>query len=85
MHNGRMSLYRLTRKPHNGPLYAVNNGFVIAAPTTEQARRLANHYAADEGNIWEDLDLTRCDRIGESVLEEGYWPPQIILTDYNAG
>lgn len=75
-----MNLYKLERKDNPG--YDEYDGFVIAANDHDEARKLANGQSADEGQIWDKLELVRCSRIGETTYFDR---PHIILSSFCAG
>jgi len=64
------------------PGYEQYDAFVIVASSEEEARRLANGRAADEGKIWDDLSIVSCVRLG-CASETA--PQGIVLGSYNAG
>ena len=61
--------------------YDVNQGFVVRAKSSYDARKIANGRAADEGTIWDNPNLTSCRRIGE-VTPGASTKPGIVLTDF---
>jgi len=72
-------LWVLKRMSAN-PEYDVNNGFVIRAPSEDDARIMASGKRADEGaETWTDPAKSTCERL---------WPDgddEIVMTDFNAG
>jgi hypothetical protein len=79
-----MKLWLLTRDttPDRAPIYDCYDGYVIAAPTEEEARSIASTRPADEGaECWLAPTMVSCTHIGESLDEE----PGIFLADFHAG
>lgn len=80
----RMRLYVLRQlKEHEGSQYDKVEGFVIAASTTTQARKLAAKECADEGgDYWLDHNKSRIRCIANSSK---YSTSRIVLRDCNNG
>lgn len=74
-----MKLWLLKRESKFGPMYDVNNGFVIRAESEAQARNIASDHHGDEGIGFWLTDKATC----EELLPEG--DVGIILQDFNAG
>ena len=75
-----MKLYLLGRTDVIG--YDEFMGFVVAAPTSPEARKLANESSGDEGEIWSDCTLVKATCLGPASagIKRG-----IILGSYHAG
>ena len=77
-----MKLWLLTRLDYDrSPIYDCYDGYVLAAPTEEAARTMANYRPGGEGACWLDPSRAECKHIGESIDEE----PGIYLADFHAG
>jgi hypothetical protein len=61
-------------------IYDCNDGFVIRAESSTDARLIASQQFGDEGpNVWLSNDTSRC----EELLQSG--EPGVILIDFHAG
>lgn len=78
-----MKLYLIENISENRHYYDAYRGFVIAANSETEARKIANECPGDEGSIWEDCEKVSCKEIGEYTGE--LTEPMIVLYDFNAG
>lgn len=78
-----MKLWLLTREDYpRSPTYDCYDGFVLAAPTEDAARKHASERPGDEGEAcWLAPTMSKCQHIGESLDEQ----PGIYLADFHAG
>lgn len=74
-----MNLYILTRNIDIVG-YDEYDGKVVAAPTEEDARRIANWDTGDEGRIWADCDAVICRKVDLKNESQG-----VLLASFNAG
>lgn len=75
-----MQLWKLERIEEDGPIWDANDGFVIRAPSEEEARALAASAAVDEGaEAWTDPQRSIC----KPLTQKG--DAEIILRDFHAG
>ena len=57
-------------------------GFVIAAVTFQQARKIAADHAQDEGKaVWLDVDRSRCEKLAKDVHRKS----GVVLSDIIEG
>ena len=72
-----MALYLLSRQDEIG--YEEYSAKLIRARSPYEARKIANEAPGDEGAIWDDTSLVRCDLIDSSG------PGEMILGSYVNG
>lgn len=76
-----MKLFLLQNPDHDDRQYDIANGFVIAAETHHEARKIASQHCGDEGpGTWLDPEMSSC-----VVLNPDKCKKEVILRDFNAG
>lgn len=76
----RMTIYLLKIREGVFTNYDSARGFVVRAPNSRTARKLASEWAGDEGaHTWLSPKCSTCQKILNSNL------PKIILRDFHAG
>jgi len=76
-----MKIFKISRE--DGAWYDENDGFVIAASSEAEVRKIASDHAADEGAaVWFDPQESTCQVIGEALPNQS---SEVILCDFHAG
>ena len=76
-----MKLFLLKNPDPDGRIYDIADGFVIAAESHHQARKIAAQHCGDEGpGTWLDPKMSTCVVINPNRCSEG-----VILRDFHAG
>jgi len=76
-----MKIFKISRE--DGAWYDENDGFVIAASSEAEVRKIASSHAADEGAaVWLNAHESTCQVIGEALSNQ---LPEVILRDFHAG
>lgn len=75
-----LKLYKLWRTDDIG--YDETAGFIVAAESEKDARRVANEECTDEGRIWRKVNLVCCVEVGAA---HEYINHGIVMADFRAG